>query len=121
MLTTATILDQKSTLTYSQQAHVFSLLMAGFSPSKLKNDAKKMRRLNKKGTNWFLAFFRQLPDSRNPWGKLQQCRKRKDSLKRIRIELDERLTRSFKIDLPNETVDFGFSLIRIKRGRSSAN
>ena len=89
-----------------------------FSPSKLKNDADKMRRLNKKGTNWFLAFFRELPDSEEPWNKLQQCRKRKGSLKGLRIHLDERLTKSFTIELPNESVRFGYSLIKIKR-RSS--
>lgn len=90
-----------------------------FSPSKLKSDATKMRRLNKKGTNWFLAFFRQLPDSRDPWSKLKQCRNRKSSLKGLRIELDQGLTGTFKIKLPGETIDFGYSLIRINRGRLS--
>jgi hypothetical protein len=28
-----------------------------FSPGKVKDDAEKMRRLNPRGVNWFLAFF----------------------------------------------------------------
>lgn len=59
-----------------------TLIEAGdFSPGKVKADAKKMRSLNKKGNNWFLAFFRDEPHSREPWAKLQQAKRRKGSLK----------------------------------------
>src|ERR1039458_9790142 len=34
-----------------------------FSPHKVKDDAKKMRRLNPRGVNWFLAFFREQNDT----------------------------------------------------------
>jgi len=84
-----------------------------FSPSKLKNDAAKMRRLNLQGTNWFLAFFREPPDSEAPWQKLCQCRIRRGSLKGLHIQLDKRLTGAFKIELPGLTIPFGYSLIRI--------
>ncbi len=91
------------------------LIEAGdFSPKKLKDDASKMRRLNPKGTNWFLGFFRQEPHSSDPWGRLVSCRRRKGSLKGTRIELDRRLVRSFTIRLPGQPdVHFGFALVRI--------
>jgi hypothetical protein len=85
-----------------------------FTPCKLKEDAKKMRRLNPKGTNWFLAFFRSDPDSKDPSGKLRKCLNRKGSLKWMRIEIDNRMARSFAISLPTQTVYFGFALIRVR-------
>ncbi len=92
------------------------LLEAGdFSPGKLKSDARKMRRLNPKGTNWFLAFFREEPASKDPWAKLQECRKRRGSLKWVRFDMDQRTCHSFGIKLPQQKeVFFGFALIRVK-------
>jgi hypothetical protein len=92
------------------------LIEAGdFKPQKLKNDAAKMRKLNKKGANWFLAFFREEPDSRKPKKKLDQARQRKGSLKGKHINIDKRLVRSFSIKLPGQVpIHFGYALIRIK-------
>jgi hypothetical protein len=92
------------------------LVEAGdFTPGKLRADAAKMRGLNKKGLNWFLAFFREEPASRDPMSKLRQARKRKRSLKSMRIEIDERLLGSFAIKLPGQTLThFGYALIRVK-------
>ena len=87
-----------------------------FSPTKLKNDASKMRKLNRYGVNWFLAFFRHEPDSKAVWDKLQQSRRRKNGLKGLHIGLDKRLTKQFEIKLPNEVISFGFALIRIEKG-----
>jgi hypothetical protein len=85
-----------------------------FTPGKVKFDASKMRRLNRKGINWFLAFFRdQNPPSRDPWKELKRCRGRKGSLKGVHVSLDQGFTASFKIRLPNVEFDFGYSLIRI--------
>jgi hypothetical protein len=104
------------------RAHIIEC--GDFTPGKLKSDAAKMRRLNKKGINWFLAFFRDQPDPTNPaaeadskapWDKLDKCRRRKDSLKGLRIDTDKRCTKSFVIELPGQKIFFGFSLIRIKR------
>lgn len=86
-----------------------------FSPHKVKKDASKMRRLNPRGTNWFLAFFRDEPDSQDPWTKLVACRKRKGSLKGTHLGLDERMTGTFTIQLPNQDpVHFGYALIRVR-------
>ena len=92
------------------------LIEAGdFSPGKLKSDANKMRRLNGKGTNWFLAFFREEPFCRDPHARILQCRKRKGSLKRLRIDVDKRLCRTFTIELPSQApVVFGYALVRVK-------
>lgn len=98
-----------------------TIIEAGdFSPKKVKEDATKMRRLNPSGTNWFLAFFRDQPTadrpnatSMDPWSKIEACRKRKGSLRGCHLEFDQRMTKSFRIDLPSQTVYFGFSLIRV--------
>jgi hypothetical protein len=91
------------------------LIEAGdFAPGKLKDDASKMRRLNPPGTNWFLGFFREEPHSSNPWAKLMLCHRRKGSLKGMHIDLNQKLTRSFTIQLPGQPdVHFGYSLIRV--------
>jgi hypothetical protein len=85
-----------------------------FTPGKVKADAKKMRRLNPNGTNWFLAFFRDDETAKDPWSKLKYCRGRKDSLKGKQLGLEQRFTGSFSITLPKETIHFGWSMIRIK-------
>lgn len=87
-----------------------------FSPGKVKNDAAKMRRLNPRGSNWFLAFFRRSPDSADPWSKIEQCRRRRGSLKFSRLHFDKRMTESFTIRLPGMAdVQFGYALIRVAR------
>jgi len=92
-----------------------TIIEAGdFSPKKVKDDASKMRSLNPKGTNWFLAFFRDEPASIDPWKKIMECRRRKGSLRGCHLEFDQRMVRSFKIELPHqETIHFGYALIRV--------
>jgi hypothetical protein len=92
------------------------LVEAGdFSAAKLKTDLAKMRRLNKKGINWFLGFFREEPHSQDPWARLTEMRKKKGSLKGLHIDLDERLVHTFAIKLPKQSdVHFGFALVRVK-------
>ena len=99
-----------------------------FSKSKLIKDAKKLRRLNRKGINWFLAFFREQPlPSKNgkkkknkwpvhdPYAALSELKKKRGhgGLKGMHIAFDERMTRSITITLPGQKVFFGFALIRI--------
>jgi hypothetical protein len=91
-----------------------------FTPGKLKADASKMRRLNPKGYNWFLAFFREEPHSCDPWKRLQHCRRRKGSLKYARLEFDQRMVGSFSLRLPGMAeVHFGYALIRVKPVRAA--
>lgn len=92
------------------------LIEAGdFTPGKLKHDAKKMRQLNRRGANWFLAFFRQEPDSREPFKRLMRARKRRGSLKGLHLTLDKRFSGSFTIKLPGrDPTFFGYAMIRIQ-------
>lgn len=85
-----------------------------FTPGKVKSDAKKMRRLNPKGTNWFLAFFRDDESAKNPWRKLKDCRSRKKSLKGKHLDMSEEFTRHFEISLPNQKINFGWAMIKVK-------
>lgn len=85
-----------------------------FTPGKVKADAEKMRRLNPNGTNWFLAFFRDAEGAaRDPWQKLKSCRSRKGSLKGKHLDMSERFTGTFAINLPGQTIHFGWALIRV--------
>lgn len=108
-----------------------TLIEAGdFTPGKLKKDASKMRRLNPRGSNWFLAFFRDQPEngqteapSQKPLAKLKKCRGDSKSLKGCHLALDEEDVRrgnlivgSFSINLPGQpTIHFGYALIRVWR------
>lgn len=85
-----------------------------FSPKKVKDDVRKMRRLNPDGTNWFLAFFRDPATASDPWKKIRVCRGRKRSLKGVHIELAEKFCDHFTIKLPNSAITFGFALIKAK-------
>jgi hypothetical protein len=85
-----------------------------FSPLKVKADARKMRRLNPKGTNWFLAFFRDDNHATDPWKRLKSCRSRKGSLKGKHLGMEEKFTRSFLIKLPKLEIPFGWAMIRVK-------
>ncbi len=85
-----------------------------FSPGKVKNDAKKMRRLNRNGTNWFLALFRDY-HAAAPWARINSCRRRKGSLKGCHLGLDEKFVRSIVIRLPGrDPIHFGYALIRVE-------
>jgi hypothetical protein len=92
-----------------------------FTPGKLKKDARKMRRVNGNGTNWFLAFFRKqptdddpTPSTLDPYKCLHQSRNRKGGLKGCHIELDSKFARHFSFQLPGKEIHFGYALIRIK-------
>lgn len=85
-----------------------------FAPGKVKDDAKKMRRLNSNGTNWFLAFFRDDKNAEDPWKKLKQCRNRKGSLKGKHLGIDKKFTNHFVIKLPKQSIHFGWSMVRVK-------
>jgi hypothetical protein len=99
--------------------HAHIIECGDFTAGKVKSDAEKMRRLNPKGTNWFLAFFREGDAAQNPWDELCRCRNRKGALKRTRVIEEEKFTRSISIRLPNEVIHFGFALIRVPPGRKT--
>jgi hypothetical protein len=79
-----------------------------------------MRRLNKNGTNWFLAFFREqptaeklFPDTLDTYKCLRQSRNRKGSLKGCHINISQDFAKHFSFRLPDQEVHFGYALIRI--------
>ena len=84
-----------------------------FAPAKVKADARKMRRLNPNGINWFLAFFRDDWHAKNPWARLKYCRSRKGSLKGMHLALEEKFTGTFAINLPQQEIHFGWAMIRV--------
>lgn len=84
-----------------------------FSPGKVHRDLAKLKALNPKGTNWFLAFFRDDPTSKDPLLELNRSFKRKNGLKSSLVSLDASLVRSFDVFRPNGSPDkFGVALLR---------
>jgi hypothetical protein len=92
------------------------LIEAGdFSPGKVHRDLAKLKKLNPKGTNWFLAFFRKPPKSGDPLLELQKSFKRKGGLDKNRVKLETALVSSFDVFRPNGSPDkFGVALLRAK-------
>ena len=92
------------------------LIEAGdFAPGKIHRDLAKLKKLNPKGTNWFLAFFRKSPKSANPTLELARSFKRKGGLDAKKVKLDKTLVTSFEVFRPNGNPDkFGVALLRAK-------
>ena len=90
------------------------LIEAGdFAPGKVHRDLAKLKRLNPKGTNWFLAFFRKAPKSAEPLLELNRSFRRKDGLNAKRVKVENVLVMSFDVFRPNGSPDkFGAALLR---------
>ena len=90
------------------------LIEAGdFSPGKVHRDLAKLKKLNPKGTNWFLAFFRKTPKSADPLLELTRSYKRKGGLNAKKVKVENVLVMSFDVFRPNGTPDkFGVALLR---------
>ena len=94
-----------------------TMIEAGdFSAPKVHRDLKKLKALNPKGANWFLAFFRKAPDSANPWGAIRKSLAQPTSgLDASIVAAESRLTRSFTVFRPGANGEaFGVSLLRGK-------
>lgn len=86
-----------------------------FAPGKVHRDLAKIKRLNPKGTNWFLAFFREQPESAAPEIELARSFKRANGLDSLRVVSHPNLVKSFGVFRPNGTPDpFGVALLRAK-------
>lgn len=84
-----------------------------FAPGKVHHDLEKLKTLNPKGTNWFLAFFRQAPVSCDPLTELKKSFKRRNGLDRAKVRLETSLVTSFGVFRPNDEPDsFGVALLR---------
>ncbi|WP_376695904.1 hypothetical protein [Wenzhouxiangella sp. EGI_FJ10305] len=92
------------------------LEVGDFRVKKIHDDVLKMKRLNPNGSNWFLAFFRKPQAANDPMRILRQSLKRKDGIRKDRIEADERLVDSFDVYRPSGDHDrFGAALLRVKQ------
>lgn len=86
-----------------------------FGVGKVHKDLAKLKTLNPKGTNWFLAFFRQSPIAANPLDELKKSFKRKNGLDDKKVKMENVLVRSFDVYRPATTPDkFGVALLRGK-------
>jgi hypothetical protein len=84
-----------------------------FSPGKVHRDLAKLKKLNPKGTNWFLAFFRKEPVSADPMTELERSFKRKNGLKATLVKLEPSMVSSFDVFRPDGNPDkFGAALLR---------
>lgn len=93
------------------------LIEAGdFSVRKVHSDFAKIRALNPKGSNWFLAFFRDpAKGAADPHPVVTQSFARKNGLDDARVEYDQRFCCSFDVYRPDGNHDpFGFVLFRAK-------
>lgn len=91
-----------------------TLIEAGdFAVGKVHNDLAKLAKLNPKGDNWFLAFFRSEPASADPLAELERAFKRKNGLNASKVILERALVRSFDVYRPDTKPDkFGVALLR---------
>lgn len=86
-----------------------------FSVGKVHNDLKKLAKLNPKGTNWFLAFFRGDNDLSEfvLLELLSTSFNRKNGLKTKKVRMDKSLVQVFDVHRPNHPADkFGVALLR---------
>jgi len=86
-----------------------------FAVGKAHADGRKLRTLNPKGANWFLAFFRDPADAYDPVGTLQASFDRTNGLDGSLLVSDPRLTGHFEVYRPNGDHDpFGFALLKVQ-------
>lgn len=83
-----------------------TMIEAGdFGVGKVHKDLKKLKQLNPKGNNWFLAFFRSGSAAGDPLLELEKSFSRKNGLDETRVEMSRSLVRSFDVFRPNATPD----------------
>lgn len=93
------------------------LIEAGdFGVGKVHRDLAKAARLNPRGSNWFLAFFRgDTNAARDPVGKLEASFSRTNGLDANRVAFDERLAVSFEVYSPDGAhLPFGAAMLRAR-------
>lgn len=93
------------------------LIEAGdFTVQKVDRDLAKARRLNPKGANWFLAFFRGTDSgARDPVRRLETSLARNNGLDANSVWFSEKLCASFEVYSPDGAhLPFGGALLRAK-------
>lgn len=84
-----------------------------FRVGKVHEDLAKLKVLNPRGTNWFLAFFRSNPMASAPFDELGRSFDRGNGLDDEKVSMEGSLVRSFHVFRPNfEPDNFGVALLR---------
>jgi hypothetical protein len=92
------------------------LVEAGdFTVAKVRNDLMKIKSINPNGANWFLAFFRERPESEKPLGAIRKSFQRKNGLDNDLIDYNLKYIRTFQVYRPDGNHEsFSFALFRAK-------
>jgi hypothetical protein len=86
-----------------------------FGVGKVHKDLAKLKTLNAKGTNWFLALFRYLPTAADPLSELTKSFQRSNGLDHSKVKMEKSLVRTFEVFRPGAEADkFGVALLRGK-------
>lgn len=86
-----------------------------FGVGKVHHDLAKLKQINPKGSNWFLAFFRDISAANDPLQELTRSFERKNGLKMAIVEMNKALVRSFSVFRPSKLPDkFGVALLKGK-------
>lgn len=84
-----------------------------YGVGKVHRDLAKLKKLNPKGNNWFLAFFRNASIATDPLKELKASFDRKNGLDSKRVFMDQALVRAFDVYRPGCSPDkFGVALLR---------
>ncbi len=92
------------------------LIEAGdFTVGKVHSDLAKAKTLNPKGSNWFLALFRDPDRAPHPNAVIAASFNRANGLDRHQVEYDDRFAKTFHVYRPDGNHDpFGFALFRAR-------
>lgn len=95
--------------------HPIMIEAGDFAVGKVHRDLAKLKTLNEQGTNWFLAFFRELPTAADPLSELNKSFQRKNGLDNTKVKMEKSLVRTFEVFRPRAAADkFGVALLRGK-------
>ena len=85
-----------------------------YEPAKVHRDLAKAKRLNPRGSNWFLAFFRDPNAAVGPWSKVSTSFARRNSgLDATQCNTASRFCNGFTVYRPDGNSDqFGYALFR---------
>lgn len=93
--------------------HPMMIEAGDFAVGKVHRDLDKIKQLNPSGSNWFLAFFRQLPQASDPLAQLSASFAHARGLKIAQVSMYSSLVRSFDVYRPGANADkFGVALLR---------
>jgi len=92
------------------------LIEAGdFGVKKIHADLRKIKKLNPRGSNWFLAFFRDSATASDYENTIKRSLQRGNGLKPAEVQFNPLWANSFKVYRPNNDYDnFAFAVFKAK-------